>query len=119
MSAWDTFRKIPPATVRLMARRRIVGTRKIAAMSDEEIAIAAGMSVDWVRATYHLRSWDGVPLGEIRKFCRACNFDIFDGVERNRCYTYARTATWAYLRRSPYWEDTFLPLIKRLKGDPT
>ena len=119
MSAWDTFRKIQPATVRLMARRRIVGTRKIAAMSDEEIAIAAGMSVDWVRATYHLRSWDGVPLGEIRKFCRTCNFDIFDGVERNRCYTYARTATWAYLRRSPFWETTFLPLINRLKGEAT
>lgn len=118
MNAWGILKRIPPPTVRLMARRR-VGSFKIVAVSDEEIAIAANMTVDRVRAIYHLRSWDGVPLAEIQTFCRACNFDPFDGADRNRYYTYARTATWAYLRRSPWWETTFLPLIKRLKGETT
>lgn len=115
MNAWKILEENPPGGVRLMARRRL-GTKRIRAISDEEIAIGSGLPVDRVRAIYNLRSWDGVPVGEMRAFCTACGFDPFNGPDRNRRNTYVRTATWAYLKRSPWWDTTFLPLIKRMEA---
>jgi hypothetical protein len=112
---WKTFELNPPGAVRLMARRKLA-TKTIRAVSDEEIAIASGIPLARVQAIYHLRSWDGVPLGEVRAFCKACAFDPFSGADRNRRNSYVRTAQWTYLKKSPWWATTFEPLILRMKG---
>lgn len=115
MNAWKVLTDNPPGGVRLMARRRLK-TKTIRAVSDEEISIASGIPLARVQAIYHLKSWDGVPLGELREFCRACSFDPFSGADRNRRNTYVKTAKWAYLKKSPWWDTTFEPLIRRMKG---
>lgn len=115
MNAWKILADNPPGAVRLMARRRIK-TKTIRAVSDEEISIASAIPLARVKAIYHLRSWDGVPMAELREFCKACNFDPFSGDDRNRRNTYVRTATWAYLKKSPWWSTTFEPLILRMRG---
>ena len=114
MKIWKILEQNPPGAVRLMARRRI-GKKTVRAISDEEIAITSGLPIDRVRAIYHLRSWDGVPIGELRAFCEGCNFDLFSWQDRNRRDSYVRTATWAYLRNSEWWPTIFQPLLLRLK----
>ena len=52
-----------------MARRKLA-MKTIRAISDEEISIASGIPLARVQAIYHLRSWDGVPMGELREFCK-------------------------------------------------
>lgn len=118
---WDYFTKFPPWFVRLLARRK-VRTKCVVAMGDEEIAIAAGMSVDRVRAIYNQRSWANVPLNEIRAFFAACQFDPFECTHRNRAYAYlaavksGRCSGYSYLKKSPWWKTTFEPLILKMKG---
>ena len=63
-----------------------------------------------------MTSWDDVPVGIARVFCNACNFDPFSYHDRNRLTAYNRKCTYAYLRNSPHWATTFLPLIKILKN---
>jgi hypothetical protein len=115
MTPWRHLVDNPPGAVRLMARRKLQ-TKTIRAISDEEIAIASGIPLARVQAIYHLKNWDGVPVGELRGFCKACGFDPFSGADRNRRNTYVRTAQWTYLKKSPWWATIFEPLILRMKG---
>lgn len=118
--SWKHLEKNPPWLVRLLARRK-VKTKVVVAISDEELAIAAGMTVDRVRAISYLRVWDAVPVAEVRAFCLACGFDPFSRVARNRvdCYTNAirtgRCTGFTYLRKSPWWLTTFKPLIEKMR----
>lgn len=115
MNPWTVLEENPPWTVRLMARRKI-RTKTVVALSDAEVAIAANMTIDRVRGISHLSSWDGVPVGEVRAFCRACNFDPFSPKDLNRRNSYLRSAKFTYLRKSPWWDCTFKPLIERFKA---
>lgn len=114
---WQYIDHFPPWFVRLLARRRTGrGKKQVVALSDEEIAITAGIPVAVVRATYQLRSWDGVPVGEMRKFLVGCQFDPLDFHDRNRAKAYCGSSpTFGYLKRSPHWQTVFLPLINRMR----
>lgn len=114
---WKFIDDNPPWLIRLLARRRIgAGKRSVVAISDEEIAITAELPVDRIRAIYHLRSWNGVPVGELRGFCRGCKFDPLKYEDRNRAKAYGCSEPqFAYLKRSPWWNSIFLPLIERMK----
>ena len=97
--------------VRLYAKER----RTHQALSDQQIAIRSGLAVGKVGQISELTSWDAVPVGDAEKFCIGCNFDPFDYKDRNRLTAYSRRGTYAFLRQSPHWESTFLPLIKIFK----
>ena len=111
---WGILNEYPPPLVRLLAREKI-GSKHIRALSDQEIAIKAEFPLARIIEISRTKSWDPIPIGEIMRFCHGCNFDPFDWQDRNRMRAYSRKgAKFSYLRTSPYWRDTFLPLIKFL-----
>ena len=113
--SWDMFQKFPPPLVRCLARRKVAGSH-IVALSDEEIAMTADLSLDKGKEISQSITWDGLSVKDAKNFCKACNFDIFNSLDRNRAGAYLRKgAKFLYLRSSPYWGDTFLPLIKLMR----
>ena len=118
--SWTHLENNPPWFVRLMARRK-VRTKVVVAVSDEELAISAGISIDRLRAIYNQRTWDNIPVREIRAFCDACGFDPFSCKARNRLHAYksavksGRCEGFTYLKKSPWWGSIFHPLIGRMR----
>ena len=86
-------------------------------MSDEEVALRAEIPVTRIREIASSTNWDNIPIDDARKFCGACNFDIFNSADRNRAGAYLRKgAKFMYLKVSPHWKTTFLPLIQTMKN---
>lgn len=120
--SWKYLEKYPPPFVRLMARRKISGSH-IAALSDEEVAISSGLPSERITEISKSRNWDDVSVGEIRSFCKGCNFDPFDALDRNRVSAYMRKlgntpekSRLVYLKRDQsLWRNVFIPLLKTLK----
>ena len=110
-SPWEILVNYPPVFVRLYAKERS-GSRMHRALSDQEVAIRGNIPVDIVRRISRMTTWDNVTVGDARSFCKRCNFDPFSYLDRNRISAYSRRGTYAFLRRSDHWENTFLPLIK-------
>jgi hypothetical protein len=116
MNAWTYLDNHPPAVVRLMARRRMRG-KTVKAVSIQEVAIAANLPLERAQKIARLLSWDNVTLSEARSFCTGCGFDPFSAADRNRKSAYLRSCkTFGYLRRSPFWESEFQPLIESIKA---
>ncbi len=114
--SWDMFSKFPPPLVRCLARRRLSGSH-VVALSDEEIALGSDLPLSRVKEISTNLDWKRVSISDAEKFCKACNFDIFDSADRNRASAYLRKgAKFLYLRASPYWSETFLPLIKMMQS---
>lgn len=114
--AWKYLERFPPPAVRILARRR---QGRVAALSDEEIAIISGLPVYRVREIAFSASWDTIPYAEIKAFCRGCGFDPFSTSDRNRALSLERyyqraNRRWQYLKNSGHWEDTYKPLISLL-----
>ena len=97
--------------VRLLAKQRGAAG---AALSDEEIAIGSGIPLARIQTISRMESWDTITLGELRAFLKACHFNPLDSADRNRLNAYRRKGPkFIYLKRSPHWNDTFLPLIRQ------
>ena len=111
LTPWEILNKYPPVYVRLYAKERS-GSRMHCALSDQEIAIRGNLPLDSVVRISKLTSWESVLIGDAEKFCKGCNFDPFNYLDRNRISAYSRKGTYAFLRRSEHWKTTFLPLIK-------
>lgn len=117
-TCWQYFTQFPPPFVRLLARQGSGGAT--AAITDAELAIRSGLSIDRVRAISRMPNWDEVAIGEARKFFEACGFDPTCANHRQRVAVYEavcrrrNSAPFFYLRRSPKWEGEFLPLIQLL-----
>ena len=114
-SPWQILNKYPPVFVRLYAKERN-GNRIHCALSDQEVTIRGGIDLGSVRRISKLTNWDDVTIGEAKQFCKGCNFDPFDYLDRNRVAAYTRRGTYAFLRRSSHWETTFVPLIAILQN---
>lgn len=119
--SWEYLDNNPPWFVRVMARRK-VHAKVVVAVSDEELAISSGIKVDRLRAIYHQRNWDNIPVREIRAFCEACGFDPFSCKSRNRFHAYrsavksGRCVGFTYLKKSPWWTTVFAPLLQKMKA---
>ena len=110
------FDKYPPPLVRCLARRSVAGSH-VVALSDEDVALSAEIPVHRIREISKSTSWSSIPVGEAKLFCKACNFDVFSSADRNRAGAYLRKgAKFLYLKSSPYWKDTFLPLINLMRN---
>lgn len=113
---WGILIEFPPPLVRLLAKES-VSRKHIRALSDREVAIGAELPLEKVRSISRSKNWDRIALGDIRSFCNGCKFDPFDYRDRNRVRAYSRLSPkFSYLKCSPFWEDTFLPLIKILEN---
>ena len=116
---WRTLEKFPPVLVRLLARRPIA-TKHVRAISDEEVAIGAGLTLDKVKHISRQTAWSSIPIGDAESFCKGCGFDPFNCYDRNRALAYCRTQpSYTYLKVSPYWDNTFKPLISLLSAANT
>ena len=116
---WKILRKFPPVLVRLLAKKP-VATKHVRAVSDEEIAVRGGLPLANVKHISKQISWDKVPVGDAEKFCIGCGFDPFNCYDRNRAMAYNRTSpSYTYLKVSPYWDNTFKPLIAILSAANT
>ena len=124
-TAWQYFHACPPIIIRLAARRSIGGNH-VVALSNVELAITSGITLDRIIQISQSFSWENVTLGEAEKFCNACGFDPTNYVHRLRQFNYAYQCKLKYqgkfphyLRISPKWESEFLPLIYLLKSHQT
>lgn len=120
-NTWHCFATHPPVLVRLLARRRLKG-KHVEAMSTEDIAIASGIPLDRVIEISRSTTWDAVTIGEAERFILACRWDPTSPQDRHRYLSYKHrckqkpTANWfSYLKKSPWWEREFAPLISILK----
>jgi hypothetical protein len=118
---WKITHDFPPPKVRLFAKQPGGGRGQLA-ISDAELAISSGIPINRVREISFLTSWDSVPVGEMRAFLTACQFDPMSVKHRNRITTYYRICrtkhrkVFQYLRKHPKWESEFLPLVKLLQS---
>jgi len=112
---WACFDEFPPIFVRLLAREKIRNkngkTSAVRVLTDEEIAINAGMDVFDVRSISQMHDWSEISVGEAKKFCQGCNFDLFDWQVRNGAYALASNGSFAYLRSSPEWIKKYKPML--------
>jgi hypothetical protein len=125
LQSWDALRSFPPIMVRLAARRLVAG-KNVAFLSNREIAIVSGITLDRVLDISQSFSFDEVTVGEAERFCRACNFDPTSAADRKRQREYIRICQKKtpgqlphFLRSSPHWEAEILPLIQRLRSHQT
>lgn len=112
---WAVFDEFPPIFVRLLARERILNTNgktsAVRVLTDEEIAITSELGVDRVKDLSSKHNWDDINLGEAKKFCEGCNFNLFDWQVRNSAYALATNGSFAYLRQSPDWVKKYKPML--------
>ena len=118
---WSYLDDFPPLKVRIMAHRtRGMSTRTCMALTDAEVAIAAGMPIERVRAISRMLDWSAVRVGEMKAFCQACDFDPTSATHRNRLRDYEskcllrNSRPFQWLHNSPVYEEEFLPLIRKL-----
>lgn len=116
MVHWDKFRQYPPPLVRVFARRR--EAKRAFELTDQEIAVTARLPVKRIVEISQTPTWDEVPIGEARAFCRGCNFDPLDAGDRNRAMAYIRQVSlgrlnFAYLKADKQrWNNYYRPLIR-------
>ena len=124
MNIWSYLEAYPPIKIRLLARTD--GGRR--AITNAEIAIAGGFTLERVEAISRLTDWESVTLSEMRLFCDACNFNPLSRTDRNRINDYERKCLlrnfkpMQWLKRSPAYTKEFLPLIRilaNLERSPT
>lgn len=114
---WVIIKDFPPPLVRLMART--CENDEVRGISDQEVAIGSGLTLERVREIAYMKNWDTVTIDEMRRFFAGCNFDPCKSRDRNRACAYNRSAkgspSFRYLRNTPHWQDTYMPLIQHFK----
>lgn len=123
---WGHLENFPPLKVRLLAHRPMrTSSRTCLALTDAEIAIAAGMTIDRVRQIARMTDWSQVKVVEMRAFFEACGFDPTVGAHRNRISDYEskclkrKSRPFQWLHHSPVYAEELLPLIKKLNRIPS
>jgi hypothetical protein len=114
---WRKLNEFPPPLVRCLAREKLKG-KAVRALSDEEVALGSGsLTVMEVQAVSRQVSWDSIPIGIAKAFCKGCLFDPFSAGDRNRAGAYMRSnPQFTFLKCHPHWQKTFLPLVKLYKN---
>lgn len=95
-----------------------MGGKRVKALSDAEISVDSGLTVDRIREIYYCKDWDEVPVKDMVRFCTGCRFDPLNSTHRNRARAYYNQKSgpkFTYLKKSPWWHDIFLPLIIRMR----
>ncbi len=120
-SFWSALDDYPPLKVRLLAHRPLrASTRSCMALTDAEVAIAAGLNLERVRSISRMLDWSAVRVSEMKAFCAACGFDPTNAADRNRLRDYEskcllrQSRPFQWLHNSPVYEEEFLPLIRKL-----
>lgn len=113
LNIWDRIHRLPPCAVRLLAKKGNRLPLAQQAMSDEDVAEAAGLTVATVRLISRRTDWNGVELYVARDFLRACRCDPDSRADMARIRDYLSGAPkWKYLKHSPHFISTFKPLQK-------
>lgn len=76
---WNKFRLFTPPVIRLLAVKRTQGSA--IALTDEEISEASGLSVKRIKEIYWSKTWNDIPLGEVKRFFDGCGFNLDDSYD--------------------------------------
>lgn len=99
-SIWVKLDRFPPVLVRLLA------TEGAQVLSDDTIVTRSGLPLAEVKRLSYMRSWDDVPVGTMRRFCRACGVDFADARRMKVLTRYlSRRPKWVHLRRHPSYPE--------------
>lgn len=118
MSPWTYLDQYPPVVCRIMAR---VGRGAASRwLSDEEVAIGSGLTLDRVRQIQLMPDWSGVTLHDLRAFIIGCRFDPTNQMDRRvKVMIYQSLCQknhhqpFRYLRKNPKWAEYQRLLIQR------
>lgn len=116
---WDCMRHYPPFYVRILAKKKRAVFEDLA-MSDEEVTIRSGLTINRMREISRMRNWADVTLGEFKAFAVGCDFDLTNPADRRRIIQYKyvckkrRKRPFLYVTKSKLFESTFLPLIRMM-----
>jgi len=116
MKNWNRFDRYPPPLVRILARKR--EAKRAYELSDQDIAVRAGLPASRIIEISKEPRWDNIPFGEARDFCYGCNFDPLDSKDRNRAMAYIRLVSkgqlnFRYLKNDPErWKTYYQPLMR-------
>lgn len=120
---WAHLEKFSPLKIRLLAHRPAKNSNNnCRALTDAEIAIASGLSLDRVREIARLLDWDTVTLGEMKAYFDACGFDPTIYTHRKRIHDYENVCLkrqrrpFLWLHHSPVYEEELLPLVQILNA---
>lgn len=117
-SPWPHLAAYPPIKVRLLAQ--VAGGRYHRAITNAEIAISGGFSLQRVEELSRMFDWESVTINELKRFCAACRFDPLLAAHRHRVADYEakclkrQSKPFQWLSRSPSYPTEFLPLIRLL-----
>lgn len=117
-SPWTFLDQYPPVICRIMARTgRGAASRWL---SDEEVAIASGLTLDRVRVIQLMPDWSRVPLSDLRAFLSGCRFDPTSAQHRRVKVSIYQSLCqknhhqpFRYLRKNPRWPEYQRMLIQR------
>lgn len=117
-SPWPYLDQFPPPVVRIMAREGHGNSSRW--LSDEEVAIASGLTLDRVRQIQLMPDWSRVVLSDLRAFIAGCRFDPTNPRDRRvKVNIYQLLCLknnhqpFRYLRKNPRWPEYQRMLIDR------
>lgn len=109
---WERLDVLPPFMVRLLAKKGNDIPLPEQAMTDAEIAVAAGLTAAEVRLISFRTDWRGIELTHARAFLKACRCDPANRKDMIRIREYLSCSPkWKHLKYSPDFRTTFEPLI--------
>lgn len=117
LSFWDWTKLISPVWARLLAR--IPHGRPL---TDAEIALKSGLTMDRVFLIQHMTDWSSVSMVEAEMFLRGCGINFCDSRQMDRVRWYLprpgkkTPVTFKYLRISPEWNTKYRPLMLRARA---
>lgn len=113
--AWKYLEQYPPCSVRLLARRRPTSHTRAVGLTNAQIALASGLTVDRIDEIGLMKSWAEVTVAEAMLFCRGCDFDPTSYEDRKKARSLESKGKYAYLRRSPD-RATVVRILKAIGG---
>lgn len=76
---WNKFSLFTPPVIRLLAVKRKKGSAT--ALTDEEISDACGLSVRRIKEIYWSKTWDDIPMRDVKLFFNGCGFNLDDSYD--------------------------------------
>lgn len=57
--------------------------------------------------------WNAIPFGKMRAFMKGCGVEVDTWADRQRIEKFWRRGIFSAARRSPDWEEYFLPIVNK------
>jgi len=111
--------RFPPCVCRMLARHG-ESNRNMRLLEDAEISKESGLTLAEVRSLTWAVTWEGVQVGHMLAFSKACGVDFASGKNLAKHYRYlSLERPFNYLRKhkdwEPYWSRVFQHYAEELE----